>query len=104
MAWPGATDYTTAGQEPKSCFRDPDLAAAAPECNAFLGLPLSYCGNFAIVFKLIAPSGEAWAVKCFTREVTDHQQRYSHIARHLEQHKRRFAVEFGYLDEAIKVG
>ena len=63
MPWPGATDYTTAVQNPEGAFGDVELRAATPECNAFLGLPLSYCGNFAIVFKLVAPSGDTWAVK-----------------------------------------
>ena len=104
MPWPGATDYTTAVQNPEGAFGDAELRASTPECNAFLGLPLSYCGNFAIVYKLLSPTGEAWAVKCFTREVTDHRQRYAAISRHLDRNRKRFAVEFGYLDEGIKVG
>src|SRR5262245_39408982 len=103
MPWPGATDYTTAVQDPRAAFADAELRGASPECNAFLGLPLSYCGNFAIVFKLVSPSGEMWAVKCFTRQVTDHQQRYAAIARHLGQARRRFAVDFSYLDQGIRV-
>ena len=104
MAWPQATDYTAAVQNPAACFTDPALAVAVPEMNLLLGTPLSYCGNFAIVFKVASPTGEAWAVKCFIREVTDHQQRYSLISQHLEQNRKRFAVEFGYQPEGILVG
>ncbi len=104
MPWPQATDYTSAVQNPGSCFTDPALAGATAEFNPILGIPLSYCGNFAIVFKLVAPSGEAWAVKCFIREVTDHQTRYAHISRHLEQSRKRFAVQFDYQEHGILIG
>ena len=104
MPWPQATDYTAAVQHPAACFSDPSLAAAAPEMNLLLGTPLSYCGNFAIVFKLASPTGEAWAVKCFIREVADQRQRYSLVSQHLEQNRKRFAVEFAYQPEGILVG
>lgn len=104
MPWPQAIDYTAAVQDPKSCFADPELAAATPEMNLMLGLPLSYCGNFAIVFKMTTGAGDSWAVKCFIREVTDHQQRYAQIDKHLKVNRRRFAVEFGYQEKGIKVG
>lgn len=104
MPWPQAIDYTTVIQDPKTCLSDPELAGSVPEMNLMLGLPLSYCGNFAIVFKMTTPAGESWAVKCFIREVTDHQQRYAQIDKHLKVARRRFAVEFGYQAEGIKVG
>jgi hypothetical protein len=72
--------------------------------SPILGIPLSWCGNFAIVFKLVSPTGEAWAVKCFTREVADQQGRYGHISRHLEQSRKRFAVQMEYQAEGLLLG
>ncbi len=102
MAWPPATDYSNAIQNPAGCFADAELAAGRPETDP-LGLPLSYAGNFANVYKVVCPGEQAWAVKCFTREVPDLQQRYALISDHLERHHRPFAVEFRYLEQGVKV-
>ena len=77
MAWPQATDYLAALQNPSNCFRDDELRSGEAAVDAVLGLPLTYSGNFASVFKVSRPDGAAWAVKCFTRPVTDLQERYS---------------------------
>lgn len=49
--------------------------------------PLTWSGNFAVVFKLIPPQGggDAWAVKCFTRWLDDLQTRYSSIGDYLNK-------------------
>src|SRR5687767_8891231 len=92
---PLATDYSTAVQNPASCFSDAELAAGQP-AQDMLGLPLTYAGGFANVYKMLC--GEhSFAVKCFTRHVADLQERYSAISRHLEANRRKFAVEFRYL-------
>ncbi len=67
------------------------------------GIPLSYAGSFATVYKILSPTGQAWAVKCFTRKVENLQQRYQEISKHLNRRKRRFVVDFQYLREGIKV-
>jgi hypothetical protein len=102
MAWPQATDYSTAIQNPAGCFADAELAAGSPATDP-LGLPLTYAGNFANVYKVVCPGEQAWAVKCFTREVPDLQHRYALISDHLEKHHRPFAVEFRYLEQGVKV-
>src|SRR5262245_57941271 len=103
MSWPQPTDYSAAAQNPQSCFADADLKAGAAEVDALLGLPLTYAGNFANVYKLTVPGGDSWAVKCFTRAVPGLQQRYSAVSRHLHQRGRRFTVEFRYLAEGVRV-
>jgi hypothetical protein len=105
VAWPQATDYSASVQNPPACFADAELrAGAAATADVLLGLPLSYSGNFATVYKVVCPGDQAWAVKCFTRPVADLRERYRLISRHLEAARRRFTVEFRYLAEGIRVG
>ena len=54
MAWPQAIDYSSAIQNPGSCFADAELATGQPATD-LLGLPLSFAGNFANVYKLVCP-------------------------------------------------
>ncbi len=103
MAWPRATDYSAAIQNPSSCFHDPELSRGQAASDLLMGLPLMYAGNFASVFKLTCPGEQVWAVKCFTRQVADLQERYQRISDHLDRQKRKFAVEFVYLPEGIRI-
>jgi hypothetical protein len=102
MAWPEATDYNEAIQNPAICFRDPDLQQGRPAVNA-LGWPLPCAGNFASVYEVFGPDGIPWAVKCFTREVRGRGERYHAISTHLRQAKLPFMVDFEYLEEGILV-
>src|SRR5688572_16774349 len=102
MGWPQAVEYNNAIQNPDHCFRDDDLKQGQPAMNLF-GLPLSWSGSFATVYKIVCPDKSNWAVKCFTREVKDLQDRYHQISKHLEENPRRFAVEFHYLPQGILV-
>src|SRR5262245_61031857 len=105
MAWPQATDYSCAIQNPSASFADAELArGSAAVADMLLGLPLSWSGSFATVFKLVCPGDHAWAVKCFTRPVADLQERYARVSDHLDRHRRRFAVEFVYLAQGVKIG
>jgi hypothetical protein len=103
MAWPQTVDYNSAIQNPSACFADAELARGQPAEGMLPGIPLSYAGNFATVYKMVCPSGAAWAVKCFTRKVDNLQQRYREISEHLNRRKRRFVVDFQYLAEGIRV-
>jgi hypothetical protein len=103
MAWPLAIDYSSVIQNPGSCFADPELAAGQPAAADMLGLPFTYAGNFANVYKMVCPGDQIWAVKCFTREVADLQDRYALISQHLGRRRRKFAVEFRYLEQGIRV-
>src|SRR5437764_1204646 len=106
MGWPQPTDYNEAIQNPRLCFKDPDLQKGQPATNK-LGLPLPCAGNFADVYKVSSPGQHAWAVKCFTREVSDLHGRYRAISEHLRQVRRHdglpFLVDFDYLEEGIRV-
>jgi hypothetical protein len=102
--WPQSTDYNDAIQTPTVSFQDPELKEGKAAAGGLFGAPLSYTGNFAIVYKMDAADGEeSWAVKCFTREVRGLHERYQAISEHLERNSRPFMVEFKYLEEGIRV-
>jgi hypothetical protein len=103
MGWPQATDYNEVLQTPALCFRDADLRQSAAAVDV-LGLPRPRSGNFADVYELRdAASGQAWAVKCFTREVHGLHDRYRAISAHLAETQLSFMVEFAFLDEGVRV-
>jgi hypothetical protein len=78
-----------------------DLKKGRVQTNQ-LGLPIGISGNFAVVYQL--QSGErVFAVRCFIRPVTDQQQRYSALSRHLSGLWLPSLVDFTYLPEGILV-
>jgi hypothetical protein len=103
MAWPQATDYNAAIQNPQVSFADPDLRQGQAVADLF-GLPRPHSGNFADVYQIQCPGNPSWAVKCFTREVPHRQQRYQAISDHLRQTQRAFIVDFHFLEQGIRIG
>ncbi len=101
MAWPTPQDYNEAIQNPRSAFADPDLGNGQPELNQ-LGLPRAIAGNFAFVYK-IQTSGQRWAARCFSREVSDQQRRYEVISTYLTKTALPYTVQFTYIPTGIKV-
>jgi hypothetical protein len=103
MGWPLSQDYNEAIQNPAQCLTDPDLRTGRPVLDR-LGLPRPCSGNFADVYQIRAPSGaSAWAVKCFTREVPDRQDRYQAVSDHLATIRAPYFVEFVSLPQGILV-
>jgi len=101
MSWPTRLDYNEVIQSPKLCFDDSELKAGEPALDT-LGLPRPYCGAFATVYRL--KSGQRnWAIKCFTHEFADQQQRYAAISNHLTTLKLPYIVGFEFLSKGIKV-
>ncbi len=104
MAWPTASDYFEAVQNPDASFRDDELRQAEAVRND-QGLPVLYAGNFASVFQMtLAGTGRSFAVKCFTRKSARRQERYRHISAHLAQAALPFTVPFVYLEQGVRVG
>ncbi|MEI7940608.1 MAG: hypothetical protein WCK27_28350, partial [Verrucomicrobiota bacterium] len=101
MPWPTPQDYNEAIQNPRSVFVDGELRSGQPELDR-LGLPRPRSGSFADVYKIECP-GRAWAAKCFTKEVTDQQERYEAIDRHLAQARLPYTVAFGYQPQGLRV-
>jgi hypothetical protein len=102
VGWPQPTEYNEAIQIPRHCFSDPELQGGLVVEDA-LGVPRPYSGNFADVYQVRGPGGQAWAVKCFTREVPGLQARYQAISNHLAGGSPPFMVNFRYLPEGMRV-
>ena len=102
MPWPGVTDYTDAISTPKICFADLELGQGRPQFHPMNGRPLVYSGNFASVYPVVC-DGRKYAVRCFTREVRDQQQRYNQISEYLNREKPPGFVEVEYKDRGIRV-
>jgi hypothetical protein len=103
LAWPQPTDYNEAIQNPRVCFRDPQLQAGEVVADA-IGVPRPHSGNFADVYQIRGANGSAWAIKCFTRQVGELQSRYQAISQHLQKGSPPFMVQFQYFAEGIRVG
>jgi hypothetical protein len=106
-AWPDAVTFREAIQSPVSTIGDTDLRMASIALNR-MGMPLSYSGRFAIVFRLTTGSGERWAFRCFTspgEEGTGQARalRYATIERHTALLPNTF-VPFRYREQGIRVG
>jgi serine/threonine protein kinase len=102
MAWPNVSAYQDAVQNPHLTFKDPELRTGQPEPDPRWGNPRARTGNFACVFKI--HSGQTdWAVKCFTQEVKDLQERYDKIGQYLSQINLPYMLDFHYLPEGIRV-
>jgi WD40 repeat protein len=99
--WPSPNDYQEAIQSPRVCFKMPDLKAGTVVCTN-LGLPRVASGNFASVYK-ITNGSQAWAVRCFLRQVSDQQRRYSLLSNHLQGRYLSTLVGFEYIIEGILV-
>ncbi len=101
MALPRGDEYNQAVQNPTICFADSELKSCQVETNP-LGLPKPYSGGFTTTYKLRG-SNRNWAVRCFTREIKDLQQRYQSIGNFLSQNNCSFLVDAKYLQSGIRI-
>ncbi len=101
MSWPTPQDYNEAIQNPRTCFGDEELRVGTPELTP-LGLPKPISGAFASVYQMNCAKGR-WAVRCFLREVSDHQARYQAISEHLQKVKLPSTVGFEFLSQGIRI-
>lgn len=68
------------------------------------GIPVMSSGNFAVVFKMQdIETGKMYAVKCFTREQEEREERYREITKVLEQVKSPYFVSAHYYDKELFV-
>lgn len=100
--FPTGGAYVDALQNTTICFKEPELKGARPRLDR-LGRPRPISGAFASVFSLTTASGRRYAVKCFTREVTDQETRYRAISDHLAGLSHRWKVAFDYLAQGVLV-
>lgn len=98
---PSASDYSTAIQNPRHCFADPQLQAGQIKVDR-LGLPVGISGNFAVVYQSTL-RGTSFAVRCFVRRVPDQQRRYAAISQCLASLRLPAFVDFTYIEHGILV-
>jgi hypothetical protein len=101
MILPRGDEYIAAVQNPRTAFNDADLRDCTPESDQF-GIPKPYSGGFTATFHLAHQSRE-WAVRCFTRAISDLQERYAAIDHFLSRSRERFFVGTFYLSQGIRI-
>ncbi len=102
MAWPTLQEYNEAIQNPQTAFDDLELKAGKPELDK-LGLPRPRTGQFASVYRMKCAQRD-WAVRCFSQEVKDQQERYRAIDEYISPPLNiPYIVEFNYITKGILV-
>ncbi|MDB6024823.1 MAG: hypothetical protein JWM68_1046, partial [Verrucomicrobiales bacterium] len=101
MNWPTHSDYQDAMQNPGVCFQEPELKTGTAKTD-MLGLPRVMSGNFASVYELHCADAR-WAVRCFVRQVSGQQGRYSRLSQHLHSLTTPYLVGFEYMQKGIMV-
>ena len=102
MPWPGITDFSEAVQNPRLCFKGTELEAATVSVNQ-RGMPMVFSGSFACVYS-VSVANSTYAVRCFTREVSDQQARYGELSTYLLNVLPPSFVHFEYLEHGISLG
>jgi tRNA A-37 threonylcarbamoyl transferase component Bud32 len=100
-SWPSISQFVEAIDHPKLFLQDADLQKSKPEKNKF-DRPLSWAGQFAVVFKMRYRS-KTWAARCFTSPVEDHRERYAALSKVLRANRPACMVDFDYLQKGILV-
>ena len=101
MPWPGITDYSEAVQNPRLCFKGTELEPGQVSLNQ-RGMPLVFSGAFACVYP-VSVGNRTYAVRCFTREVSDQQIRYGELSSYLLNVLPPSFVHFEYVERGISL-
>jgi hypothetical protein len=101
MPLPRGDEYNLAVQNPAINFYDRELKTCKVE-TTHLGLPKPYSGGFTTTYKLISKM-DNWAVRCFTRDISDLRQRYKAIGNFQNKNLCEFLVEAKYLRQGIRI-
>ena len=102
MPWPSLSDYTQAvGNFPHISILDPKLKGGNPRRGSNNDL-ISYSGGFSIVFPIEVLTN-AYALRCWIRDIGDAETRYQKISDYLRQCHLPYFVDFAYISEGILV-
>ena len=100
MNYPSISDYIEALRDAEDSLSElKDLRLVYDD----QGHPIMSSGNFAVVFKMQAPTGEYHALKCFLRDQEERSERYRLIAEELQYVQSTFLVKFRYLESELFV-
>ena len=100
-SWPSISQFVEAIDHPKLFLQDVELQKSKPERSKF-DRPLSWAGQFAVVFKMRSRS-KTWAARCFTSPIEDHRERYAALSEVLQTNKPSCMVDFDYLQKGILI-
>ena len=101
MVWPGITDFSEAVQNPRLCFTGTEFEGGTVSVNQ-RGTPLVFSGAFACVYP-VSVGGQTFAVRCFTREVKDQQDRYNELSDYLMNVLPPSFVQFEFVERGINL-
>ena len=100
MNYPSISDYIEALRDAEDSLNElNDLRLVYDD----QGHPVMSSGNFAVVFKMQAPTGEFHALKCFLRDQEERGDRYHLIAEELQYVQSTYLVKFRYLESELFV-
>lgn len=99
MPWPSGGDYRRAFQNPQYAFLDPVLRDGVVRTDRH-NLPIVLSGSFAAVAR-VDSGDKSYAVRCFTTEVTDQQERYQALSQCFASIRLPVLVGFQYLAAGI---
>ena len=100
MNYPSISDYIEALRDAEDSLSElKDLRLVYDDH----GHPIMSSGNFAVVFKMQAPTGEYHALKCFLRDQEERSERYRLIAEELQYVQSTYLVKFRYLESELFV-
>lgn len=100
MNYPSISDYIEALRDAEDSLSElKDLRLVYDD----QGHPVMSSGNFAVVFKMQAPTGEYHALKCFLRDQEERSERYRMIAEELQYVQSTYLVKFRYLESELFV-
>ena len=100
MNYPSISDYIEALRDAEdSLSKLKDLRLVYDD----QGHPVMSSGNFAVVFKMQAPTGQYHALKCFLRDQEERSERYRLIAEELQYVQSTYLVKFRYLESELFV-
>lgn len=98
--YPTYGDYNLSVANLSTFAREPRLAQAQAE--AMPGGLVAYSGGYSRVYPVQSGRG-TYALRCWTADVGDAQERYRRIGAHLAQRPLPYFVEFEYLENALLV-
>lgn len=100
MNYPSISDYIEALRDAEDSLSElKDLRLVYDD----QGHPVMSSGNFAVVFKMQAPTGQYHALKCFLRDQEERSERYRMIAEELQYVQSTYLVKFRYLESELFV-
>ena len=100
MAFPIISDYKTAFSNASNRFVTFGISPLLDDN----GEPVFMSGNFAVVFKAtIGDDGEVFAIKCFTRDLPNLEERHRVISEAVQNTKATHFVDINYLPDELFV-